>query len=146
MNFFSHDTVLKNMCIPGRSFVDKHEEQTADMMRLMLDFMKTARQRLDQNIGNLADPGPALKTDIKMTPEGYPLLPMYVVQSRLSKSVAEQILRDYLSQHYCEFCIFVKPPGAYYPSQTWQHPKSQTGCHTTRSQRSSSNRVPFRPG
>jgi hypothetical protein len=98
------------MGISGRSFVDKHEEQTADLMRMFLDFMKAARLRLDDRTGDEVGSGPvALKesTDVKMTPEGYPLLPKYIVEHRLSKSVSEQILRDYLSQHYCELCNFI---------------------------------------
>lgn len=99
------------MGLSGRSFVAKHEEQTADLMRVFLDFMKVARLRQAYDTGDnvVAESGPMPdndSTDVKMTLKGYPMVPKYVVEHEMSKMVSEQILRDYLSQHYCEYsCI-----------------------------------------
>ena len=84
----------------------KHDDEVSDVMRLMLDFMKTARRRLEQSKGTNDDAGtePSHETDeadVKMTPDGFPLLPKIVLQREMNKAVSERILRAYLSQHYC---------------------------------------------
>ena len=57
--------------------------------------------------GQDLQPGPASKRpgsyhEIKMTPEGYPIIPPVVMDRHLSKKLSEDILRAYLTQHYCE--------------------------------------------
>jgi hypothetical protein len=43
------------------------------------------------------------KIQIKMTEDGFPILPNDVVERELSKKECEIVLREYLGQHYCEF-------------------------------------------
>lgn len=52
-------------------------------------------------MGNEADPEP---TDIRMTSDGFPILPKLVMDRVLNKSESEKLFRPYLMQHYCEWC------------------------------------------
>ena len=98
------------MGVSGRTFVAKHNDEVTDMMRLLLDFMKAARLRRGQN--NMEDvenrdagsgaPLDCNDSDVKITIEGYPILPKVIAEKELNKIVSERILREYLSRHYCE--------------------------------------------
>ena len=95
------------MGVSGQSFTSKHDDEVSDIMRLMLDFMKAARLRL--HCGNLENDNAESESDretdmseVKMTTDGFPLLPKMVVEQELNKVVSERILRAFLSQHYCE--------------------------------------------
>lgn len=115
MSDFSHDEVLGNMGLGGRQFTDKYENQVTEMQRSFLEFMKSTRQKVNENadgygaesesesgagVGVHAGVGADTRTRIKMTADGFPLLPD-AVESVLPKKVCEALLRAYLSQHYC---------------------------------------------
>ena len=90
------------------------------MTRAFLDYMKSLRLQAPEAI----NPVPVTKTnpdadadaesdvvtseiawDIKMTAEGYPILPIAIMDTDLSKSACESLMRAYLTQHYCKFSI-----------------------------------------
>lgn len=87
--------------------MSKHDDEVSDIMRLLLDFMKDARHRVQR--GTEANDNTESESDhdtnspeVTMTSDGFPVLPKSVVEQELKKAVSEQILRAFLSQHYCE--------------------------------------------
>ena len=97
------------MGLKGQQFTDKHSEQVEEMKRSFLGFMKSARVRIndpafaDTVSGADADNSP--HTYMKMTADGFPILPEMVLKPDLSKKVCEGLLRTYLTQHYCELFV-----------------------------------------
>jgi hypothetical protein len=90
------------MGLPGRAFIHQHENQVVELKRHLLDFMKTTRSQLNSYAEPNPDPEPTEVLDIKMTENGFPCLPKGMEGKELSKLQCEVLLRDYLSQHYCE--------------------------------------------
>ena len=111
----SHDDLLENMGLSGRTFTQKHSDKVVEMTRLLLDYMKTVRQRVSEEVSPdpdsaaIEEPEPPA-FEIKMTEHGYPVLPDLIMKTELSKSQCEELLRGYLSQHYCKFILVI--PGA----------------------------------
>lgn len=112
----SHDEVLANMGLTGQRFTVKHKDQVIEMTRAFLDYMKSLRLRAPEAVNPvpqtnvLAEPDaePDLdieekSLDIKMTDDGYPILPKAIAKEELSKNDCERLIRAYLSQHYCKF-------------------------------------------
>jgi hypothetical protein len=106
------------MGLRGRQFTDKYENQVVEMKRSFLEFMKATRDRVSETetqAGTGADPGEIVEagpepvnvsaaTQVKMTADGFPILPKVVEERNLSKRECENLLRAYLNQHYCK-CI-----------------------------------------
>jgi len=126
MSDFSHDEVLGNMGLTGRQFTDKYEDQVIEMKRSFLEFMKSTRQRVNDNSDANVGAGAAIRAgqdtevdaggvdqpgqqgtnanmSVKMTAGGYPVLPKSLEENVLSKKDCETLLRAYLTQHYCKF-------------------------------------------
>ena len=110
-----HDEVLKNLGLNGRSFADKYSDQVAEMQRSMLEFVKSNSKRSNDGVDILnhanagsdhdaAGPGAdiILEKHVKMTANGFPLIPKTVMENTLNKRDTEDILRAYLNQHYCK--------------------------------------------
>jgi hypothetical protein len=116
------------MGIEGRRFSDKHSNLVSEMKRTFLELMKSIRLRnsLNAEAGPSTVPGlspaqpPASaavsesgagdvesERHVKMTPDGFPILPACVNNLDLSKKICEEILRAYLSQHYCGLSVSV---------------------------------------
>ena len=72
------------------------------MTRKFLDYVKSARLEAADS-GNVdqrhADSDPI---DIRMTTDGYPIIPKLVMEKELKKMEWEKMLRAFLTQHYCE--------------------------------------------
>ena len=102
------------MGLQGRTFAEKYASQVSGMERSFLEFMKSSRQRANVNNGQAAQQDAsdsdnhaesvcaAELKEIKMTARGYPIIPKIVMEKTLSKRESEDLLRAYLSQHYCE--------------------------------------------
>lgn len=125
-----HDEVLDNMGLRGRQFIEKYENQVVEMKRSFLDFMKATRDRAgDTEAGAGADAGvpgrdadsePVIAdsaTEIKITADGFPIIPSVVEHRNLSKKECENLLRAYLKQHYCK-CISVRYSATPHSEQT----------------------------
>jgi len=72
------------------------------MTRKFLDYTKSARlEAADPEVADRrhADTEPI---DIRMTPNGFPIIPNIVMTNELKKGEWEKMLRMYLAQHYCE--------------------------------------------
>ena len=95
------------MGLNGRQFSERHKDIVLQMQRSMLDFIKSAQLRSrgeageDQEAAD-EDSESASAGDLKMTEEGYPILPKGIFEQNLSKKKCEDICRAYLAQHYCE--------------------------------------------
>lgn len=106
------------MGLRGRQFTDKYENKVVEMKRSFLEFMKATRDRASETetyAGTGADTGVILDaepepvnvsaaTQVKMTADGFPIIPKVVEERNLSKKECENLLRAYLNQHYCK-CI-----------------------------------------
>lgn len=97
-----HEDVLHNLRIPGRDFVDQNEALVIDMTRKFLDYVKTAR--LEATDAANANPREAdsERIEIRMTPDGYPIIPKVVMEKELKKGEWERLIRAFLTQHYCK--------------------------------------------
>jgi hypothetical protein len=119
--------VFGNIGLGGQQFTDKYKDKVTEMKSSFLEFKKSARQKVNEitNIYGLesdggagagldadadADASTALQAEsarrgtnayeIKMTADGFPLLPKAVAYSALSKKESKAMLHAYLTQHY----------------------------------------------
>ena len=99
---------MANLQLHGQNFTDRYEDQVEEMKRSFLEFMKSMRMRItgdvtcasadaDAGVGGDAD-----DLSVKVTSEGYPIIPKQVTEKG-NKKKAGDILRAYLGQHYCKF-------------------------------------------
>lgn len=88
------------------------------MKRAFLDFMKSLRVQAPQAINPAVkddkvapEPEPDSNIDsawdIKMTAEGYPILPTTLMEKEVSKAMCEKLMREYIMQHYCRFIMLM---------------------------------------
>jgi hypothetical protein len=99
------------MNMQGRRFTEKYGNQVTEMKRAFLDFMKSKRVQIEEtpnteiDLGSGSGPAPIKENPgntITLTPSGYPILPE-TVNNNLSKAECENLLRGFMSQHYCQF-------------------------------------------
>lgn len=95
----------------------KNDDRVTEMKVAFLDFMKSLRVQApeainpvrirDDNDGTEPEPETDADVDtawdIKMTPEGYPILPNAIGEKEVSKAEGERIMQEYIMQHYCRF-------------------------------------------
>jgi hypothetical protein len=94
--------VLHNVGIAGRNFSEQHEALVTETTRKFLEYAKAARMEA-------ADPeivdqrrAESEVLEIRMTPNGFPIIPKLVMERELKKSECETLLRTFLTQHYCK--------------------------------------------
>jgi hypothetical protein len=98
-----HEDVLHTLGIAGRNFSEQNEGLVKEMTRKFLEYAKSARlEAIDPEIVDQrhAESEPI---DIRMTSDGFPIIPKLVVERDLKKNEWEKLFRAFLSQHYCEF-------------------------------------------
>jgi hypothetical protein len=97
-----HEDVLHNVGIAGRNFSEQHEALVIEMTRKFLEYGKGARlEAADPEIRDRrhAESEPI---EIRMTTDGFPIIPKLVMETELKKIEWETLLRAFLTQHYCE--------------------------------------------
>lgn len=87
---------------PAKSFVDTHPEIVLEMKRLLMDYFKTIRQSVHDLDSRPSHPPPN-DIEVKITKEGYPVLPNSLELDNLNKTSLIIILRTYLNAHYSEY-------------------------------------------
>jgi hypothetical protein len=114
--------VLANVGLTGRRFTAKYIDQVTEMSREFLKYMKSLRVQAPEAINPVrvekdngdADAEPEPEDDlgsawrIKMTAEGYPILPTIVMNKEISKAMGERLMREYITQHYCRFIVLMQ--------------------------------------
>ena len=100
-----HEDVLHNLGISGRNFSEQNEALVTEMMRKFLDYSKSAR--LEAANLEIADRRhtESEPMDIRMTTDGFPIIPKLVMEKELRKAEWEKLLRLFLTQHYCELAL-----------------------------------------
>ena len=99
----SHEDVLHNLGIHSRGFIEQNGPLVTEMTRKFLDYVKTARLEAadSENANNKG--ADSERIDIRMTTDGYPIIPKLVMDRNLKKAEWEKLLRAFLSQHYCAY-------------------------------------------
>ena len=99
---FRHEDVLHNVGIAGRNFSEQHGAKVIELTRKFLEYAKAAR--LEAADPEIADQRRAESEiiEIRMTTEGFPIIPKLVMERELKKGEWEALLRAFLTQHYCE--------------------------------------------
>jgi hypothetical protein len=94
---------LENLGIAGGNFFDQHNPLVREMMRKFLDYAKSARlEAADPQIVEQRQAGPEPDPlEIRMTNDGFPIIPKVVMERDLKKREWEALLRVFLTQHYC---------------------------------------------
>jgi hypothetical protein len=93
---------LHDLGIHGRNFAEQNEELVIEMTRKFLAYSKSARlEAADPKIADQRHAEPAI-TEIRMTRDGFPIIPKLVMEKELRKGEWERLLRAFLTQHYCE--------------------------------------------
>jgi hypothetical protein len=97
---------LENLGIAGHNFAEQNEALVIEMSRKFLDYVKSARlEAADPQIADQRQAGPEPepeRLEIRMTNDGFPIIPKVVMEKDLKKSEWEALLRGFLTQHYCE--------------------------------------------
>jgi hypothetical protein len=93
---------LHELGIAGRNFSEQNEDLVIEMTRKFLDYTKSARLEAADSV--LADrmQAEADQVEIRMTTDGFPIIPKLVMDKELKKGEWERLLRAFLTQHYCE--------------------------------------------
>lgn len=94
--------MLHNVGIAGHNFSEQHEALVIEITRKFLEYAKAAR--LEAANPEIADRRRAESEviEIRMTTDGFPIIPKVVMEKELKKSEWETLLRAFLTQHYCE--------------------------------------------
>jgi hypothetical protein len=87
--------------INGNDFVQQNEGVVKEMTRKFLEYVKSARLHAAESENTINTKSEDL--EMRMTPNGHPIIPKMVMDKDLRKAEWEKLLRAYLSQHYCEF-------------------------------------------
>jgi len=99
--------MAKFMKVGVRPFREKYSEVVEQMKRSMLNYINSlheaARQQADERQGT--DYGPAAK--IMLRSDGLPILPHPDTWRSGLKRILENLLREYLGQHYSASAAFV---------------------------------------
>jgi len=140
----SHDDVLDNVGLTGIPFTVKHKDRVTEMTRAFLDYMKSLRLQAPEAInpvpndllGAKPNPEPEPRTepdknsswDIKLTAQGFPILPTSIMKKELSKAVCERLMNEYIKQHYCRLItsLRINPILMIHRSGDWE--EKQTGA------------------
>lgn len=93
--------MLHNTGVSGRNFSEQNEALVIEMTRKFLDYAKSTR--LEAKDPEIADRRYAESDliEIRMTTDGFPIIPKTVMEKELKKGEWEKLLRAFLTQHYC---------------------------------------------
>ena len=94
-----HEDVLHNLGIAGHDFIAQNQGLVTEMQRKFMDYVKSGRVEAAGLREQNADSG---RAEVRMTSDGYPIIPKLVMDQNLKKVELEKMLRAYLTQHYCE--------------------------------------------
>jgi hypothetical protein len=100
LTIFRHEDLLHNLGIHGNDFVKQNEGIVIEMTRKFLEYVKSARVQAAESDNTRNTESEDI--EIRMTPDGHPIIPRLVMEKELRKAEWEKLLRAYLSQHYCE--------------------------------------------
>jgi hypothetical protein len=93
---------LHHLGIHGHNFAEQNEALVIEMTRKFLAYAKSARlEAADPMIADRRYAEPDV-IDIRMTRDGFPIIPKLVMEKELKKGEWEKLLRAFLTQHYCE--------------------------------------------
>lgn len=99
---------MSNLGIAGRNFSEQHEALVIEMTRKFMDYAKSARlEATNPEIADLRRTESEV-IEIRMTSDGFPIIPKQVMDKELRKVEWENLLRAFLSQHYCELMFQLK--------------------------------------
>lgn len=98
-----HDTIADLLTVSAPRFEQLFTNQVMEMKRLVLQYIKKLQVRESAH-------GPAADSNDKQTlgtnTEGFPVLPAAFKLEECTKKVLEELYRQYLSQHYCEYNVY----------------------------------------
>jgi hypothetical protein len=95
---------LDNVGIAGHNFAEGNADLVAEMTRKFLNYAKSARlEAANPQLADQRQAGPEPESlEIRMTSDGFPIIPKLVMEKDLRKAEWETVLRAFLTQHYCE--------------------------------------------
>jgi len=105
-----HEDVLHSLGISGRTFAEQNEALVIELTRKFLDYVKSSRLEAATENTDQRD-ADSERIEIRMTPDGFPIIPKLVMdkelkkiewEKELKKIEWEKLLRAFLTQHYCE--------------------------------------------
>jgi hypothetical protein len=83
--------VLHNLGLSGRNFLEQNEGPVTEMTRKFLDYVKSAQLESADSANNERN-AVSDRIEIRMTPEGYPIIPKHVMDKNLKKAEWEKLL------------------------------------------------------
>jgi hypothetical protein len=95
-----HEDVLYNLGIAGHNFAEQNEGLASEMTWRFLEYAKLVRvEAADPEIADRrhAEVEPI---EVRMTSNGFPIIPKLVIQKELKKGKWEKLLRAFLTQYY----------------------------------------------
>jgi hypothetical protein len=105
----SNDRIAKMMDVPSIKFSELHKDKVDEMKRLLINYVKGLREAMFSMNRNTANGEPAAAAatahspddlEVKITDDGFPLIPTAVQFDNLRKGELDSILRSYLECHY----------------------------------------------
>ncbi len=77
------------------------------MTRKFLDYAKSARLEAAESENADRINAESEPIEIRITTNGFPIIPKLVMEKELKKTEWEKLLRAFLTQHYCELNILI---------------------------------------
>lgn len=102
-----HEDVLHNLGIAGQDFIQRNEPVVVEMTRKFLDYVKSARLEATDSENTIRRDTESERIEIRMTADGYPIIPKLVMEKELKKAEWEKLLRAFLTQHYCKCTLIL---------------------------------------
>jgi len=97
-----HEDLLHELGIAGHNFSEQNEGLVIEMTWKFLDYTKSARLEAADAVDVDQTQADAERVEIRMTADGFPIIPKLVMDKELKKVDWEKLLRAFLAQHYCE--------------------------------------------
>lgn len=104
-----YDRIAQTMGVPMPSFISLHKDKVSEIMRLLMDYIKSVRQRKIHNEqlngGEQVNETPP-ERQVNLSESGYPMIPSIDRFENLRKSELDIILRAFLACHYSAYLPF----------------------------------------
>jgi hypothetical protein len=113
IHLYRHDDISSLCNLPGQTFSQRYADEVEALQRCVLTFLKSKKPapapapapepgQADENAGAGTGAGPEDILDLKMTEDGFPIIPNEISSNTRTKKQNVVVMRKFLSQHYCK--------------------------------------------
>ena len=124
--------MAETMGLHTPSFRDKFKDLISSLKRSMLQYAKSLHDLAEHRVSEQIDPGIEPAGNIKMTEEGFPILPEPSYWRGRTKQEIERLIRTYVGQHYSEFLVRIMQCLTEISNKIWHPVAGKSMCRSER--------------